>query len=103
LPDYKYGRTLRERLFSRLIAEPSGCLVWTGHKDEYGYGRIQAGTGRPQYVHRVVYLLEVGQIPDGLELDHLCMNPSCASPAHLEAVTHAENMRRRALARKAAV
>src|SRR5699024_2940082 len=35
-----------------------------------------------------------GPVPDGLELDHLCMNPGCINVAHLEPVTHQENMRR---------
>jgi hypothetical protein len=42
----------------------------------------------------VAYELFVGPIPEGLELDHLCRNPSCVNPAHLEAVTHRENVRR---------
>lgn len=35
-----------------------------------------------------------GPVPDGLELDHLCRVHNCVNPAHLEAVTHAENVRR---------
>src|SRR5690606_27089460 len=37
-----------------------------------------------------------GPIPAGLVIDHLCGNTSCCNPEHLEAVTNAENMRRRA-------
>lgn len=103
MPHYENGRTLRERVFSRLVAEPSGCMTWAGSRDKDGYGRVGAGNGRPELVHRVVYLLEVGPIPAGAEIDHLCMNRPCANPAHLEPVTHAENSRRRSLARKAAV
>lgn len=40
-----------------------------------------------------------GPVPDGLELDHLCRQRDCVNPAHLEPVTHAENMRRSSVAR----
>jgi hypothetical protein len=35
-----------------------------------------------------------------VELDHLCRHRGCVNPAHLEAVTHAENMARGAYALK---
>lgn len=108
MPDYRYGRTVRERLLSRLIIEPeSGCLLWVGRVDACGYGRINAqsfnGIKRPQEVHRVAYEMFVGPIPAGLEIDHLCRVRHCASPAHLEPVTRAENNRRMHAHRKAVV
>jgi len=39
----------------------------------------------------VAYELVVGPIPEGAELDHLCLNHSCVNPTHLEPVTHREN------------
>jgi hypothetical protein len=78
---------LRERLFSRLIINPeTGCLLWTGSCSEEGYGRL-GRDGRKALVHRVMYELFVGPIPDGLEIDHLCRVRNCAAPGHLEAVT----------------
>lgn len=72
------------------------CWEWTACKNHLGYGQI--GLGRRDQglgmAHRVAYELLVGPIPEGLELDHLCRNPSCVNPDHLEPVTHAENMRR---------
>lgn len=50
--------------------------------------------GRETFAHIYEWEKVNGPTPDGLELDHLCRNPSCCNPAHLEAVTHAENMRR---------
>lgn len=46
------------------------------------------------YKHRQVYIETYGPIPEGLEIDHVCQNPRCINPKHLEAVTHLENMRR---------
>ncbi|KKK94743.1 hypothetical protein LCGC14_2679800 [marine sediment metagenome] len=42
----------------------------------------------------VAYELRYGPVPDGLELDHLCLTRSCWNPDHLEPVTHKENGRR---------
>jgi hypothetical protein len=69
------------------------CWLWTGYVESNGYGRVPFD-GRSRWAHRVVYQLLVGEIPQGLELDHLCRNPRCVNPSHLEPVTHAENMRR---------
>jgi hypothetical protein len=52
-------------------------------------------------VHRVVYRLLVGTIPEGLTLDHLCFVPCCCNPDHLEPVTRAENTRRQMAAGRA--
>ena len=56
--------------------------------------------GKQRYGHIVSYELFVGLMPEGLELDHLCRVRRCVNYNHLEPVTHAENMRRSALARK---
>ena len=80
----------RERLFSRLIIDPSGCLLWSGTTTK-GYGTMSI-RNRSAYVHRLMYELFVGPIPPELEIDHLCRVRRCAAPAHLEAVPHRENM-----------
>lgn len=71
----------------------NGCIVWTGGLMPNGYARI--GKGRADegaaYIHRVAYELKYGKIPEGLEIDHLCRNRSCANIEHLEAVTPVEN------------
>ena len=82
-----------------------GCWEWTGYRKPQGYGQYGNGRdGSPVKAHRFAYELLVGPIPDGLELDHLCRNPSCVRPDHLEPVTHRENMLRSHsfIARKAA-
>ena len=53
-----------------------------------------AEVGVPMLAHVFAYKLLVGVVPGGLELDHLCRVPACVNPAHLEPVTHAENLMR---------
>lgn len=70
-----------------------GCFVWTGVKNNMGYGML-AIAHIPCLAHRVSYRLFVGEIKDGMVLDHLCRNRFCVNPAHLEQVTSKENTRR---------
>jgi hypothetical protein len=70
------------------------CWVWRRALDSNGYGRAWAGGGSHRVAHVVMYERLRGPVPEGLELDHLCRNPACVRPDHLEPVTHAENIRR---------
>ena len=76
---------LIDRFLSK-IEEPfdvhNDCWVWSGRLDKRGYGRIGA-KGKTQLAHRVGYELFVGPIPLGHDLDHLCKNPKCVNPDHL--------------------
>jgi hypothetical protein len=91
---------LPEWLRGRVTLDPSGCWLWSGSL-RGGYGRARID-GVSVQAHRFVYRLTVdpnfvtrpGGAHTGLQLDHLCRNKSCVNPAHLEPVTHAENMRR---------
>lgn len=69
------------------------CIVWTATYTGGGYGAFWNGT-RLVRAHRFAYELLVGPIPEGLALDHLCRVRRCVAPAHLEAVTQRENIRR---------
>lgn len=69
------------------------CWVWLCQKNGDGYGVFKvAGTYMRAY--RYAYERMRGPVPDGLELDHKCRRRDCVNPFHLEAVTHAENIRR---------
>lgn len=73
------------------------CLVYRGQLDAGGYGRIKH-KGRSLPCHRLVYERVFGPIPTGLHIDHVrvrgCRHRACCEPSHLEAVTHAENLKR---------
>ena len=72
---------------------PNGCWIWTAYRNQDGYGKFELDNDIV-YAHRLAYQLFVGPIPSNLELDHLCRNPACVNPAHLELVLHIENVRR---------
>lgn len=79
------------------IDAETDCWRWTGRHTENGYGLVDID-GKVQRVHRVMHELFIGPIPDGLHVDHVhergCRYRDCGNPAHLEAVTQAENNRR---------
>lgn len=70
------------------------CWLWTSQMDFDGYGTLKMPSGRLLRVHRFSYEINVGPIPGGLVIDHLCRVRHCVNPAHLEAVTALENWRR---------
>lgn len=75
----------------------TGCWLWTSSQNQVGHGVFTERRGGPtksSSAHRVAYEYLVGPIPAGLQLDHLCRNPPCVNPAHLEPVTPKENNRR---------
>lgn len=79
--------------FWEKVSKTDNCWNWTGQKSEKGYGLFSVQRKRKR-AHQIAYLLSVGPIPDGLQLDHLCRNKSCVNPEHLEPVTSRENTMR---------
>lgn len=91
-----YSPLLPARFWEKVMPiTESGCWVWTGAVNDKGYGQFRISQLRTAvYAHRLAYSTLIGEIPKGLELDHLCKVPCCCNPLHLEPVTHAENIKR---------
>ena len=87
---------LLERFWSKV--DTSGdCWLWVGGTSDTGYGSFGCkvdGERVSMNAHRFSWELEHGPVPSGLELDHLCRVRRCVKPAHLEPVTHRENVLR---------
>lgn len=75
----------------------NGCWLWQGYKENHGYGIFYPGPNDGRHTvkaHRWSYAIFIGLIPDNMEIDHLCSNPSCVNPNHLEVVSHKTNVKR---------
>jgi hypothetical protein len=66
------------------------CWLWTASKQGLDYGGFKY-RGKWWLAHRWSYTYFFGEIPEGLEIDHLCKVKLCVNPYHLEAVTRAVN------------
>ncbi len=86
--------TPMERFMRKVNKLDNGCWQWTRRLDKKGYGRFSFGPGDRTTSNRAAYILFKGPIPDDLDTDHICRNPTCVNPEHLEAVSHRENILR---------
>lgn len=83
-----------DRLKSRIakwLQREGDCLVWTGCRLWSGHGQIRVA-GKTELVHRIVWALQNGPIPDGMEVCHECDNPPCCDESHLFLGTHEKNL-----------
>lgn len=89
-------KTPHERLMEK-IEYVGDCWIWRGYVSERGYGhfswRVGQGRYRTRLVHRVAYLLYVGEILEGHEVHHTCENKTCCNPEHLISKEHGAHMR----------
>lgn len=95
-PRLKFGdERLPARFWDKVAVNmDGGCWEWRASRYPNGYGGYTVGQRRKRVAHRVAYEVLVGDVPAGLELDHLCRVRHCVNPAHLEPVSHSENQLR---------
>jgi len=104
----RWKQTDAERFWS-YVDKSGECWTWTGYKKN-GYGAFwitRDGVDRMQQAHRFAYELELGPIPEGMTLDHLCHtavaddcregfdcpHPACVRPDHLDPMSLSNNIR----------
>ena len=78
------------RIVSKLaIDAETGCWLWSGYlRDGYGVISIHCVN---HSLHRLIFQALKGEIPNGLEVDHICRRRACCNPDHLRAVTRKQN------------
>ena len=69
---------------------PGHCMVWKYRLNHEGYGYLTVD-GKRALAHRVAFIQTCGQIPGGMQVNHLCNRPYCVQPSHLYAGTKQDN------------
>src|SRR6185437_16025118 len=98
-----------ERRFMKFILDSSSmdiCWLWTGFTNKEGYGTFYFGGRSKQKsieCHNWSYRHFVGDVPKGMQLDHICHDPNdcsggpkcvhrrCANYTHLRVTSPKEN------------
>lgn len=81
-----------ERFWSRVDQShgANACWPWMRRRNDKGYGQFDV-LRRPQFTHRISFVLTHGHYPENLVL-HTCDNPPCCNPAHLYDGTQKQNV-----------
>lgn len=92
----------KKHILKRITISESGCWIWSGAVDSHGYGKccfVWDGK-RITVSHRLAYMAFVGEIPEGMQVDHMCWQPQCCNPSHLRLLSALENVSRQRSAMK---
>jgi hypothetical protein len=88
-----HNADVRERIKAYSTTD-GGCIRWTGSHKSDGYG-THWHDGKSWLVHRLVWTIENGPIPDGMQVDHKCHVRDCINVDHLRLLTNRENSEHR--------
>lgn len=88
-----------ELLFRRhsQVIDAAGCHPWQGPTTPKGYG-VVCHRRKKTLAHRFCYEMHHGPVPEGLFVDHRCMNKACVNIDHLRLLTHQDNSRHKGTA-----
>lgn len=92
-PEKRFAKMIREGVVPEIRPDLGPCLVYIGASNGNGYGQFRYND-RNGYAHRYAWERVNGPIPQGMTIDHLCMNRACVRVEHLEVVSGVENYRR---------
>jgi len=95
-----------KRFWASTIVTDQGCWIYTKGPQRAGYpmNQWQGRTVKRQDAHRLSYRIFIGDIPDGLTIDHVCHNEDldcpggecihrkCWRPSHLRCVPRGVNV-----------
>ena len=84
------GVPVEERFWHK-VDRSGDCWLWTGVVHRKGYGQFGDGQ-RIVQAHRFSYELVNGQIPEGMQIDHMCHTRRCVNPEHLRLATNKQNI-----------
>jgi HNH endonuclease len=86
--DYDACVSAHARFWSKVVCVDSAndtCWHWLAQKTQRGYGKIKISR-KWVLAHRAAWIMTYHTIDTTLTLDHLCRNPACVNPKHLEQV-----------------